>query len=127
MDEKNLYRLAIAVAVVSAFLLAWLSLGVGIIGKDGDPANLMYFGVLALGILGAIFTRFRPRGMACTLFVMAVAQAGVAIIAIVGGLGHPWSGFLELVLLNGFFVAAFLVSALLFHRSAFKHPDPGSS
>lgn len=102
MAEKNAYRLAAAVAVVSTFLLVWLSLGVGIIGKDGDPANLMYFGVLAVGILGAVFVRFRPLGMACTLFAMAVAQAGVAIIAIVGGLGRPWSGFMELAMLNGF-------------------------
>jgi hypothetical protein len=29
-------------------------LGVGAIGADGDPANLMYAGVLAVGIVGAI-------------------------------------------------------------------------
>jgi hypothetical protein len=48
-----MYRSAIGVALAAAFILVWLSLGVGIIGKDGDPANLMYFGVLAVGIVGA--------------------------------------------------------------------------
>ena len=118
MAEKNAYRLAVGITVVAAFLLVWLSLGVGIIGKDGDPANLMYFGVLAVGIPGALLARFRPLGMACTLFTMALVQAGVAIIAIAGGLGRPWSGPLELAALNGFFICAFLGAAWLFRRAA---------
>ena len=58
------YRFAVGVALAAAFILAWLSLGVGVIGKDGDPANLMYFGVLAVGIIGALVAHFQPRGMA---------------------------------------------------------------
>ena len=69
------YRSAIGVALAAACILVWLSLGVGIIGKDGDPANLMYFGVLAVGIIGAIVARFRPQGMARALFAMALAAA----------------------------------------------------
>ena len=112
------YRAAVAVAVAAAFILVWLSLGVGIIGKDGDPANRMYFGVLAVGILGALIARFRPAGMARAMFAMALAQALIALIAIVARLGSPWSGPLELSLLNGFFVALFVGSAWLFLRSA---------
>src|SRR5688572_18939589 len=48
------YRSAIGLALAAACMLVWLSLGVGIIGADGDPANLMYFGVLAVGIIGAL-------------------------------------------------------------------------
>ena len=33
------YRSAIGVALAAAFILVWLSLGVGVIGKDGDPAR----------------------------------------------------------------------------------------
>jgi hypothetical protein len=47
----------------------------GIIGQDGDPANMMYFGVLAVGITGAVIARFRPAGMARALIAMALAQA----------------------------------------------------
>jgi hypothetical protein len=99
-----------------------LSLGVGIIGRDGDPANRMYFGVLAVGILGALVARFRASGMARALVVTALAQASVGLIALIAGMGRPWSGPLELSLLNGFFVAMFAASAWLFHRSAHGRP-----
>lgn len=116
--SSTAYRSAIGVALAAACMLVWLSLGVGIIGKDGDPANLMYFGVLAVGILGAIIARFQPHGMARALFATALAQALVTIIALVAGLGLPWSGPAEILVLNGFFIALFAGSAWLFRRAA---------
>ncbi len=118
MESTAPYRLALGIAIAAALFLVWLSLGVGIIGRDGDPANRMYFGVLAVGIVGSLLSRFRPQGMARTLFAMALAQASVALIALVSGMGRPWSGPLELSMLNGFFVASFAGSAWLFHRAA---------
>ncbi len=118
MTHGTAYRAAIGVALAAGCILVWLSLGVGIIGKDGDPANLMYFGVLAVGIVGALVARFRAHGMARALFAMAFAQALVAAIALFARLGLPWSGPAELVLLNGFFVAMFAGSACLFRRAA---------
>jgi hypothetical protein len=112
------YRFAVGVALATACILVWLSLGVGIIGKDGDPANLMYFGVLAVGIVGAIIARLRPHGMARALFAMALAQALVAAIALIARLGLPWSGPAEIVLLNGFFVAMFAGLGWLFRQAA---------
>lgn len=117
------YRAGVGVALVGAFLLVWLSLGVGIIGADGDPANLLYGGVLAVGIVGALLARFAPAGMARALFATALAQALVAAIAVVAGLGAPYSGPLELIGLNGFFVALFAGSALLFQRAAAGHAE----
>ena len=49
MTGNTAYRSAVGLALAAACILVWLSLGVGIIGADGDPANLMYFGVLAVG------------------------------------------------------------------------------
>jgi hypothetical protein len=121
------YRFAVGVALAAALILVWLSLGVGIIGKDGDPANLMYFGVLAVGIIGALVVRFRARGMARALFATALAQTLVAVIAIFASLGHPWSGPLELVLLNGFFVAMFTGSGWLFRCAAHGRSEPGTA
>jgi hypothetical protein len=114
MLNRNAYRFAVGVSLAAAFVLVWLSLGVGIIGADGDPANTMYFGVLAVGIVGAIVARFRPHGMARALFATALAQALVAVIALIAGLGLPWSPPLEILAVNGFFVALFVGSALLF-------------
>jgi hypothetical protein len=111
------YRFAAGVALAGAFVLVWLTAAVGIIGNENNNANLMYFGVLAVGMIGAIVARFRPHGMARALFATALAQALVAVIALIFGLGLPWSGPAELLALNGFFVALFVGSALLFRHA----------
>ena len=108
------YRAAVGIALAAAFLLVWLTGAVGIIGSEDDNANLMYVGVLAVGIIVAIVARFRPHGMARALFATALAQALVAVIALIFGLGLPWSPPVEVLALNGFFVALFVGSALLF-------------
>jgi len=59
--DNTSYRFAVGAALAASFILVWLSLGVGIIGADGDRANLMYFGVLAVGITGALAERGRPE------------------------------------------------------------------
>ncbi len=124
--DQTAYRAAVGVAIAAALILAWLSLGVGIIGADGDPANLMYFGVIAVGVVGAFLARFQPLGMARALFATALAQALVGAIALVARLGYPYSGPLELVGLNGFFVALFVGSALLFRRAAYGRAERGT-
>ncbi len=116
--DNNAYRIAAGLAIASTFILVWLSLGVGIIGADGDRANLMYFGVLAVGIAGALIARFQPLGMARALIAMAVAQALVGVIALIARLGNPYSGPLEILGLTGFFVALFVGSAWLFRHVA---------
>ena len=120
------YRFAVGVALAAAFILVWLSLGVGVIGADGDPANLMYSGVFAVGIIGAIIARLQPRGMARALFATALAQALVAMVALILGLGYPASPPLEIVGLNGFFVALFVASALLFRHAARERRRTGA-
>lgn len=112
------YRSATGVALGAAFILVWLSLGVGIIGADGDPANRMYFGVVAVGIIGAVIARFQPVGMARALLATALAQALVGAIALIARLGLPWSGPAEILVLNGIFVVLFGASAWLFLRAA---------
>jgi hypothetical protein len=114
------YRAAVGVAVATALLIIWINLAVGIIGTEGNPANLMYIGVLAVGIIGAIIARFQPRGMSRSLFATALAQALVAVIALIAGLGYPASGPSKIVILNGFFVALWVESAWLFRNAARK-------
>ena len=120
VSNKTFFRLAIGLAIVATLMLIWLSLGVGIIGQDGDPANLMYFAVVVVGIVGAIVTRLRPVGMKLVLQIMAMVQGIIALIALVAGLGLPWSPPLEILGLTLFFIAMFAVSAWLFHRAAGK-------
>ena len=108
------YRAAVGIALAAALLLVWMNLAVGIIGSEDNPANLMYVGVLAVGIIGAIIARFQPHGMARALFATALAHALVPVIALI-----IWKPPLTSVVLgvNVFFVGLWVGSALLF-RSA---------
>ena len=117
------YRAAVGVALAPALILLWLMGAVGIIGVEGDRADLMYFGVLAVGLIGAIIARFRPQGMARALLATALAQALVAVIALIAGKHQaPISSVYEILGLNGFFVALFIGSAWLFRLAARKRP-----
>lgn len=120
MSGNRAYRAAVGVAVVAAVLMAWISLAVGIIGPEGNPLNLMYVGVYAVGFVGAWLARYRARGMARTLLATAAVQALVAVVATVAAFagGHGWIEMLRPLVLNGFFVAMWLVSARLFHLAA---------
>jgi hypothetical protein len=118
MTGNTAYRAAVGVAVAAAFILVWMNLAVGIIGSEDNPANLMYGGVLAVGMLGALIARFQPDGMAHALAATALAQALVGVIALIAGLGSTganWPG--AIVFLTGFFAALWLVSAWLFRKA----------
>jgi hypothetical protein len=64
--------------------------------------------------------------MARTLFATALAQALVAMIALIFGLGFPFSPPGEILGLNGFFVALFVGSALLFRYAAREQTPTGA-
>jgi hypothetical protein len=118
--SNGAYRAAVGLAVVAAVLLVWINAAVGIIGDgDLDSPNGMYFGVLAIGFIGALIARFRPHGMARALFTMAIAQALVPVIALV--ISKPAffdpPGVLGVFVLNTFFVLLWVVSALLFRNA----------
>lgn len=120
------YRAAVGVALTAAFILAWINAAVGIIGSEDNDANLMYGGVFAVGIIGSLIARFRPRGMARVLFAAALAQALVAVVALSFGFGSPWSPPGEILTLNGLFVALFVGSALLFRHAGREQTPAGA-
>lgn len=112
------YRLAVGLALATALFLIWANLAVGLIGSEDEPANLMYIGVLAVGIIGALIARFQPRGMSRVLFATALAQALVAAIALLAGMyQYPGSSVSEIINVNGLFVVLWVGSALLFRRA----------
>jgi hypothetical protein len=118
MSGDTAYRAAAGVALAAAFILVWVNAAVGIIGNESDDANLMYGGVLAVGIIGALMARFQPHGLARAMFATALAQALVGVIALAAGLGSTgpiWP--LDILGATGFFVALFIGSALLFRRA----------
>jgi hypothetical protein len=112
------YRLAVAIALGTAFLLVWINGAVGIIGDEGNPANLMFLGVIAIALVGSIVARFRASGMAVAMGVAAAAEAVVGVIALALRLGANEPPFFPGVLiLIGLFAATWLLSAWMFRKA----------
>ncbi|KRC81016.1 hypothetical protein [Sphingomonas sp. Root241] len=111
MTGNAAYRATVAVALLTGFLIVWSNLAVGIIGDEGNPANLAFFGILAIAITGAFLARLRPEGMARALFATAFAQLLVSAVALIAHMDLP-------VGIAIFFVGMWLVSGLLFRAAA---------
>lgn len=117
--RSAVYRWAAGLTVGTAFFLVWANLAVGLIGSEDNPANLMFAGVLAVAFVGALAARLRARGMAYALFMTALAQMSVGIVAIAGALGvdgRGWPG--DVIGLTGLFTCLWFAAALLFRRAA---------
>jgi hypothetical protein len=120
------YRAAVGVAVATALVLVWVNAAVGIIGDD-ESFNVMYFGVLAVGMIGALIARLRPRGMARALFAMAIGQMLVPLIVLAtpnlrSALMQP-PGPVGVFVLNAFFAMLWIGSAWLFRKAAREQPS----
>lgn len=117
------YRVAVGVVLAAVFLLVWVNAAVGIIGEPGGP-NLMYVGVLGVGLIGALIARFRPHGMARALFMMAIAQGLVPVIALMTAMPDMMEppGVVGVFGLNAFFALLFVGSAMLFRRASASAP-----
>lgn len=119
------HRLAFGLAVFGGVLLVWMSLAVGLLGNEENPANLLYAGVIGIGVVGATVVRLRPAGLARVLFLMAAAQAlvpGFALLIFRPAIQFD-AGLLGVLALNGFFVALFAISGALFRRPALSRRD----
>jgi hypothetical protein len=113
------YRSAAGLAILAAFLLVWINGAVGIIGDEGDPANLMFAGVLAVALAGSAASRFRAAGMARAMFATAGAQVLVAAIALAAGFGRSGPAWpTDVLVASAMFTALWLGSALLFRKAA---------
>jgi hypothetical protein len=124
---RTYYRLAVVVALATVLFLVWGIGALGIIGEGGRP-DRMYAGVLAVGVIGTVAARLRPRGMALALLATALAQTLVAGIALAAGLQHAeGASVIEILGLNGMYAALFSLSAWLFWRAAGQQSALGVS
>jgi hypothetical protein len=114
------YRLAFGVGFAAAFLVFWANGAVGIIGSEDNPANLMYGAVFAVGLVGAVISRLKPRGMAPTLFLAALIQVLIPVVAFfIWPAKASWgnAGVSGVFVINLLFAALFVLSATLFRRA----------
>jgi hypothetical protein len=116
---SSAYKCAIGIGVMTGLLLIWINGAVGIIGNENNPANLMYFGVLATGMIGAIISSLRASEMSRTLMLMAIAQMLVPVIAL--QFAKPEitvdPGLVGVFAINAVFSLFWLSSAVMFRRS----------
>lgn len=113
------YRAGAAIALLTAFLTVWINLAAGIIGNEDNPLNLMFFGVIAAAILGAIVAKFEAAGMARAMTAASALQGliGVGVLVEGWGISEP-PGIIRLFILIEFFAVAWFLSGRCFRRAA---------
>ena len=112
------HKAAVGIAVLAGLGLIWVNLAVGMM--DVEPGTLMYVLVLFVALVGAAIGRFEPREASLAMFAAAGAQAVVAIIALITGLGPT-------LLADTFFVAAWVASGLLFRQASLQDSRPADA
>lgn len=118
--QTRIYRIAFGIGLMGMSFLGWVSGAVGIIGSENNPVNLMYWAVFAAGLIGSLVSRFKPLGMAYTLFVTALIQESIPVIALISSPKVSWgdAGVIGVFILNSIFAVFFIVSGLLFRLAA---------
>lgn len=79
----------------------------------------MYWAVPAIGLVGSLISRFKPRGMALTLFAVALVQFLIPVVALIISPDVSWgnAGVIGVFVVNSIFALLFAASALLFRRA----------
>ena len=111
--RSNTYVVAFGIAVGTAFLTIWINLAVGIIGDEDNLANVMFVGVLAVALIGAVLARLEPLRMARAAELTAAVQSVVGVAALLIAPGQP-----EGVILSGILAAGWFASGRLFRIAA---------
>ncbi len=115
------YRIALIIGLLGAFLLFWVNAAVGIIGSENQEVNRLFAAIFIIGLVGTFISRFRSKGMAITMYVLALVQLLVTVIALI--VWPPpiisWTpSVLGVFLISGFFALIFCLSGILFARSS---------
>jgi hypothetical protein len=126
MNDNTAYRLAAGVGVAAGLLLVWANMAVGLVGSEDNPANLLYLGVLAVALIGAVVARFQPLGMSNAMFAASLTYLVVTAIALfvwtpTGAAAEPQVKLLNVLVANGAFAAIWAVSGWLFRRATTSH------
>ena len=127
------YRWAVSLALAATFILFWMVGAVALLGPEigRNTADLIYFGVPTVGVLGAIIAGFQPEGMAWTMLAAAVAVLVLPVILVAGltPLSPNVAGALfpyGLLLVHAPFAALFAGSAWLFRKAGSARPRAGA-
>ncbi len=119
-SKKMQFKLATAFAILGAFLLFWVNAAVGIIGNENQTANLLYFSVFLILIIGIGISKFKAKKLAFTMFFASGVQLLIPVIALI--IWPPptisWSpGVLGVFIFSSIFTIIFACSGFLFLHS----------
>jgi hypothetical protein len=106
------YKAGVGVALLAGFALGWSNMVQ--VADSGNPANLMYYSVLGVGAVGAFLSRLKARGLALTLFAMAVT---LALIAMMLPSGAPPYLARNMAIGHAVYTTLFTASGLLFQHA----------
>ena len=107
------YKAGVGVALAAGFALGWSNMVH--VADSENPVNLVYYSVLAVGVVGAWLARLEARGLARTLFAMAATLALIAVILPSGA--QPYLAR-NMAIGHGVFVALFIASGLMFRHAS---------
>lgn len=121
--HNRTYRIALSVGIFGAFLILRVNGAVGIIGSEDNPANLMYWVVLLIMLIGSLISRFKEHWMSLTFFSAAIVQILIPIFALfIWPATVSWgeAGIMGVFIFNSVFAGIFIISALFFQHARFK-------
>lgn len=90
------------------------------LSETENPVNLVDFGVLAVGAVGAGLARLEPRGMARALFAMAAALAAAWVMTQVLSSDTPAGPVWNIGVVHGGFVLLFAAAGFLFRHAGLE-------
>lgn len=121
------YKAGIAVGLFAGLFLIWANLAVGIIGSEDNPVNTIYFGVIGIGIVGAVISRFKSRGLSLTMFVISLVLFLIAIIVLLYASTQNADFTIRKIMTysgaHGLFIMLFFISGVLFRQAAQDEAD----
>lgn len=107
------YRAGAAVVALTSFLIVWTT-----IVRDDGTGEAFFMLILAAAV-GGYTARFRPGGMARTMLGVAMMQILLTLLVVTAPVtAQVADGVFKAWLFGGGFTMLWLVSAVLFRRSA---------
>ena len=110
MTPNWFYRGGVIIALGTSFVITWANLAVGIVGNEENPTNLIFFGVVAIAMLGSPLVGFKASRLRWVFYLTAAAQALSAVTALHA---EPF-----VLVFCGVTTALWLTAATLFGKAA---------
>lgn len=118
ISPNRSYRAGFGLGLLSAFLVVWANLAVGIVGSDDNPSNAFFFWALGAGVVAVVVSRLKAKGMALAMAVTAAALVAGFIAAQMSVRDELWVSPALEAFGTGIFVVMFLGAAALFAKAA---------